>query len=61
MKLSYKLKVFANKGKVAVLEKLADFWIRKVNEYIDLYWRMPDWEIKLARPPAEFRGVRFEA
>jgi len=56
MKLSYNLKVFANKGKVAILENLAHFWVWKVNEYIDLYWRMPDWELKLAKPQAEFRG-----
>ena len=56
MRLSYKLKVFANKGKVAILENLADFWVRKVNEYIDFYWQIPDWELKLAKPPAEFRG-----
>ena len=56
LRLSYKLKIFANKGKLEVLENLADFWVRKVNEYIDLYWRAPDWELKLSKPPKEFRG-----
>ncbi len=56
MKLSYKLKVFANKGKTALLEKLAKFWVKKVNYYLDFYWQAPDWELKLSKPPKEFRG-----
>ncbi len=56
MRLSYKLKVFANKGKIVVLENLAAFWVSRVNYYIDLYWRLPDWEIRFSRPPKEFRG-----
>ncbi|MCD6319590.1 MAG: transposase [Candidatus Desulfofervidaceae bacterium] len=56
MKLSYKLKVYANKGKIGVLETLARFWQKKVNYYINFYWKAPDWELKLNKPPKEFRG-----
>jgi len=54
--LSYKLKVFANKNKLCTLETLAQIWQKRVNYYIDFYWKLPDWELEQPRPPKEFRG-----
>jgi len=56
LRLSYKLKVFANKGKLRALEILVQIWQEKVNYYINLYWKLPDWELERPKPPKEFRG-----
>jgi len=54
MKLQFKLKIFPNKNKRMILENFCNIWKNLVNSYIDLYWKLPDWELKSKYPPKEF-------
>ena len=55
---SYKLKVYANKGKVKELNKLLAFWQDEVNHKIKLFWKFED--VRGSYPPKEYcRGGRL--
>jgi len=55
---SFKLKIYANKGKLRKLDSLIDFWKNHVNKKIDLFWDFD--EVKGSFPPKEYkRGSRF--
>lgn len=56
MKLSYKLRIYPNRGKLEVIKALCALWRTLVNYYIDLYWKLPEWEFSNSKPPKEFRG-----
>lgn len=38
MKKSYKLKIYANHGKMEKIDSLIDYWCSLVNEKIDIFW-----------------------
>jgi len=48
---SYKLKVYANKGKIKELNKLMAFWRDQVNHKIKIFWKFK--EVK-GYPPKEY-------
>jgi len=55
---SYRLKVYANKGKVKELNKLLTFWQDNVNHKIKIFWKFKD--LKGSYPPKEYcRGGRI--
>lgn len=56
MKLSYRLRIYPNRGKLEVIKALCALWRTLVNYYIDLYWKLPEWEFSNSKPPKEFRG-----
>uniref|UniRef100_A0A7V4N3L6 Uncharacterized protein n=1 Tax=Thermodesulfobacterium geofontis TaxID=1295609 RepID=A0A7V4N3L6_9BACT len=56
MKLSLKLKTLPTRERLKFLKSLPSFGRKEWNYYIDLYWKAPDWELKLDKPPKEFRG-----
>ena len=49
---SYRLKIYANKGKIRELNKLLAFWQDQVNHKIKLFWEFKD--IKGLYPPREY-------
>lgn len=55
---SYKLKVYANKGKRRELNKLLAFWQDQVNHKIKIFWKFK--EVKGSYPPKEYcKGGRL--
>lgn len=46
---SYRLKIFANKGKLEKLNNLLNFWKEEVNKKIDLFWAFE--KVKEFKPP----------
>lgn len=53
---SYKLKMYPNKGKIAVLDQLLEYWATKVQEGIDTFWDMPDEALKRPKPPYGYQA-----
>jgi IS605 OrfB family transposase len=55
---SYKLKIYANKNKLAKLDALITWWQQEVNRKINIYWQLP--KVSGSQPPKETtRGGRL--
>jgi putative transposase len=55
---SFRLKIYANKNKLAKLDALITWWQQEVNKKINLYWQLP--KVSGSHPPKETkRGGRL--
>lgn len=58
MRKSYKLKIYANRGKLEKIDSIIDYWRSLINEKIDIFWNFE--AVVGAYPSKEYRvGSRF--